>query len=132
MRSKNDRRSVGTSGELFGFITMRPLCGATCAPLRWFSRISEEFKKKGWSQCRSDPRVFRFGSSQKLISLAALHVDDILVACEHSPWSVFHVVADQFRHTGLNLIESSSASCMYLGLDLSVSPGCFVLSQDSF
>ena len=41
------------------FLTMRPLYGTTCAPLRWFNRLATLLLKHNFAQTRTDPCVFR-------------------------------------------------------------------------
>ena len=57
-RGKVDtHRKDGENGKL-GLLTLRPLYGTSCAPLRWFSAISAAFKRLKWRQLESDPCIF--------------------------------------------------------------------------
>ena len=77
---------VGSSGEnnfhgvTHGMVAIKPIYGTTCAPLRWFARLSEAFRLKKWLQCETDPCLFRLSSMDKVLGMEAVHVDDILVA----------------------------------------------------
>ena len=67
-------------GVTHGMVAIKPIYGTTCAPLRWFARLSEAFRLKKWLQCETDPCLFRLSPMGKMLGMAAVHVDDILVA----------------------------------------------------
>ena len=120
-----------SSPVTYGLLTIRPLYGTSCAPLRWFACISEEFRRRNWTQLPTDPCLFRFSAQNQLVALAALHVDDILVGCHPDHWSAFESVISGFRHSGLNHLSPGS-SAVYLGLDLHILKDQIHLSQQTF
>ena len=112
-------------------LTIKPIYGTTCAPLRWFSRISEIFKRSGWSQCAVDPCFYRYSENDVLIGMAAIHVDDIMFGCNSKRWEIVEPVIQTFTHSGLTKLVTGS-SVMYLGLDVCKRKDHFELSQSSF
>ena len=119
-------------GVTHGVITIKPIYGTTCAPLRWLARLSEAFRLKKWLQCETDPCLFRISSMGKVLGMAAVRVGDILVDMEKSSRFRFGEVVNQFHHIGIsNLVPGAAAT--YLGLDLiALSDGSIGMSQKSF
>ena len=119
-------------GVKHGVITIKPIYGTTCAPLRWFARLSEAFRLKKWVQCETDPCLFRLSSMDKVLGMEAVHVEDVLFAMGKSPWFRFGEVVNQFQHSGIAKLVPGVAA-IYLGLDLvALSYGSIEMSQKSF
>ena len=120
------------SGATHGMVTIKPIYGTTCAPLRWFARLSEAFRIREWQQSETDPCLFRLTPNDLLLGLAAVHVDDVLVAMQTSAWHRFQAVIDQFAHSGIVYLKPG-VSATYLGLDLQTdSDNSIRMSQVSF
>ena len=112
-------------------LTLRPLYGTSDAPIRWFASISMQFKKCGWVQLECDPCVYRYASDSTLHALAALHVDDILVAATKVGWTRFQLAIDGYRNSGIKMLVEAE-DLQYLGLDIGIGGNILFLSRESY
>ena len=99
------------------FLTLRPLYGTTCAPLRWFNRLAQNFVKFGWVQTKTDPCVFRLEVRNVLAGVCIVHVDDILVTASSEGHKKFEETIRVFKHSGITILEDSK-SLTYLGIEI--------------
>ena len=115
----------------FGLITLRPLYGTSCAPLRWFSTIIARFEEKSWMQLESDACMFRLDRAGQISGLAAIHVDDILCSADALGRISFEDVISVFGHTPMEYLSGGN-QLVYLGLDVGGNPdGSVYLSQET-
>ena len=64
----------------WSLLTMRPLYGDKCAPLRRCQKLTACFVQNEWGPCIAEPFVYRWDKGSRLDGLAALHVDDVRIA----------------------------------------------------
>ena len=79
-----------------GLLTLRPLYGTSCAPLRWYATISSSFKLEGWSQMESDTCVFRLVKEGHWCGLAAIRVDDIFCTGNGAAWKSLQNILNKY------------------------------------
>ena len=113
------------------YLTLRPLYGTVCAPLRWFRKISSLFVQHGWAQMRTDPFTYRLSINHDLAALAVIHVDDILLTSGAAGETAFMKVVGRFKHSGIDEL-SAHQSLTYLWLDLYLVGKAIRVSQKEF
>ena len=96
------------SKPVWGFLTMRPLYGTKCAPLRWYQKLTACFLSHNWNPCTLDPCIYRRTLNGILQGLAVLHVDDILITATDFGLKSFNLVIDSFQHTGVIFLSSQN------------------------
>ena len=121
-KSSIDPCFVAKQPPEYGRVTLRPLYGTSCAPLRRFATISAQFKKKSWIQLESDACVFRLERNNGICGLAAIHVDDIICSANSFGWESFLSVIADYDHTPIEYLSEMN-SLVYLGLDVGMLPG---------
>ena len=98
---------------------------AVCPPFR-------SLPDTKWQQSKTGPCLFILLSDDLLIGLAAVQVDDVLVAMHVSEWSRFNAAINQFDHSGIVFLKPG-VSATYLGLGLQTEADNSIrLSQVSF
>ena len=100
------------------FLTLRPLYGTTCAPLRWFSRIAPTLVRRKWFQTKTDPCVFRLEINAQRQDVCINHVGDILITGSQKGHAAFKEAIDSFHHIGIVEITEDSPFA-YLGIEIS-------------
>ena len=118
----------------YAFHCRKPLYGSRCAPLRWFFTIASLFKKWKWRCHKCDMCIFsrREKTSSRIVAMAILHVDDILVAATREEIDRFKSMMQSFRHGGFSEV-SLQESVIFCGMRISkLSDGGFSISQDQY
>ena len=126
-----DLRSDRSKRHTHAFLTMRPLYGTKCAPLRWYNRLNSVFTEMSWHALTSDPCMYRYTKNNKLCGLCVTHVDDILFTGDACGLAAFQKVVSQFTNSGIiHLTESNPL--IYLGLDIHLKENSIQVSQQSY
>lgn len=124
-----DPKFVRPSPPKFGLFTLRPLCGDSCAPLRWFATTRASFKDGKWQQMESATCVCRLVGGGKWRGVAAIRVDDILCVGNGVDWAALQKIIDFYGHTPIEYHTSTNQS-VYIGLDVGLRPdGCSFICQ---
>ena len=113
------------------FVTIRPLYGTTCAPLRWFSRLATLLLKRHFTQTRTDPCVFRLEVENNSIAVCIVHVGDILVTGSPLGHAKFAAEIGCFVHSGIEEITESTPTT-YLGLGIAKRGKSFQVHQEEY
>ena len=127
--------SVDLSGKkqvrTHAYLTLRPLYGTKCAPLRWYTKLNATFVKENWIALSTDPCMYRYFYAGKIEGMCITHVDDILFSGSSVGMLAFQAVLKHFVNSGI-ITLSTKESLVYLGLDLQLRGNAVRLSQSTF
>ena len=103
------------------FLTLRPLYGTTCAPIRWFNGLAQNFANCGFVQAKTDPCVFRLELGTAVAGVCVVHVGDISATASVAGKKKFEAPISTFNHIGVTMLGDNQ-SLTYLGIEI-VRPG---------
>ena len=113
------------------YLTLKPLYGTKCAPLRWYNKLTSTFVSFEWKPLSTDPCVYRLFRLGKMQALCVVHVDDILFTGSPEGKISFLKVLDSFQNSGVTVLSCAEPLC-YLGLDITMVGNCIQLSQKTY
>ena len=116
-----------------GFLLLRPLYGGRDAPMRWFLALSARLREHGFTQMKTDVRMYSKRDSQgELTGLLVAHAGDLLF-CGTSTFRKEAIHAVKTFRTGELETVTPSTPIISTGLKIELdSSGTILLSQQMY